>query len=271
MLEIRRSAARSRSMCSSLRMNAGSSRRIAGSPAVPARMSSRQQRLLDVLGGLVHAQARAESPRPGSRSPGPTSQVSRCTPTRARTLASRSSCSMASMVASATAQAIGPPPKVVPRFSSLSDAVIGGVSSSARHGKAVAQRLGRGDHVRHHAVVVSRERLAGAADAALHLVEDQQRAGFVAALAQRRQKFLAHVERAADALHRLDDDGGGVLGDVVGDVRDVAALDPAHVERRARQEEPLLRRAPGRGGAGRPCGRGSFARPRRRACARDAS
>ena len=119
---------------------------------------------------------------------------------------------------------------------------MGGVSSSADTGKAVAQRLGRGDHVRHHAVIVSRERLAGAADAALHFVEDQQRAGFVAALAQRGQEFLAHVECAAHALHGLDDDRRRVLGDVVGDVRDVAALDPAHVERRARQEEPFLRR-----------------------------
>ena len=118
-----------------------------------------------------------------------------------------------------------------------------------RDREAVAQRLGGGDHVRHDAVIVSRERLARAADAALHFVEDQQRAGFVAALAQRREEFLAHVECAAHALHGLDDDRRRVLGDVFGNVFDVAALDPADVERRTRQEEPFLRRLPGGRGA----------------------
>ena len=48
---------------------------------------------------------------------------------------------MASMVASATAQAMGPPPNVVPRFSSLSEAVMGGVSSSAETGKPLPSAL----------------------------------------------------------------------------------------------------------------------------------
>jgi hypothetical protein len=81
--------------------------------------------------------------------------------------------------------------------------------------------------------------------------ENQQRAGVVATLAQRGQEFLAHVESAAHALHGLDDDGGRVLGDVIGDVGDVTTLDPADVEGRTRQEVPLLRRAEGGGRAGR--------------------
>ncbi len=48
---------------------------------------------------------------------------------------------MASSVASATAQAMGPPPKVVPRFSSLSCAVMGGVSSIADTGKPLPSAL----------------------------------------------------------------------------------------------------------------------------------
>jgi hypothetical protein len=56
-------------------------------------------------------------------------------------LASRSSFSIASIVASATAQAIGPPPNVVPRFSSLSWAVIGGVSSNAETGNPFPSAL----------------------------------------------------------------------------------------------------------------------------------
>ena len=79
-----------------------------------------QQRLLHILGGFVELAARAEIPGPGSRSTGPTLQVSRRYADTRRTLASRSSCLDGVEVASATAQAIGPPPNVVPRFSSLS-------------------------------------------------------------------------------------------------------------------------------------------------------
>ena len=45
---------------------------------------------------------------------------------------------------------------------------------------AAAQRLGDGDGVRLDAVVLEREELAGAPDARLHLVEEQQDAGLVA-------------------------------------------------------------------------------------------
>ena len=57
------------------------------------------------------------------------------------------------------------------------------------------------------------EQFAGAADAGLHFVEDQQQAALVAELAQRSQKFRRHHAHAALAHHRLDDDAGGRIGD----------------------------------------------------------
>ena len=102
-------------------------------------------------------------------------------------------------------------------------------------------------------------------DAALHLVENEQRAGSSQRWRKAARNSWPMSNAPRDALHRLDDDGRGVLGDVLGDVGDVAALDEAHVERRARQAVPLLRRAPGECAAPRPCGRESCA-PRAATC-----
>ena len=52
---------------------------------------------------------------------------------------------------------------------------------------------------------LARERLPGAAHAALHLVEDQQRADLVAAAAQRGEELPPRSTAPADALHGLDD------------------------------------------------------------------
>ena len=212
----RLSAAASRSTSASLRVKGGSRRRMFGSPAGARQdVVFVEQRLLHVLGralGQMQAgeEARALVADDGSDHAG----ACGCTRHTRRTLASRSSFSMASMVASMAAQAMGPAPKVVPRASIFTALAAFSIISSAEHGEAVAQRLGAGDHVGQHAVEVGGERLAAAAEAALHFVEDQHRAGFVAALAQGLEVLRAHVERAAHALHGLDDDGGGLLGDV---------------------------------------------------------
>ncbi len=126
---------------------------------------------------------------------------------------------MVSITASATAQAIGPPPKVVPMSSYLSCPATRRDSSSADTGKPLPKRLGGRDDVGRDAVVIRAEGRAGAAHAALHLVENQHRAHLVAAPAQRLQHRLADVVGAAHALDRLDDHRRGVAIDESLDAR----------------------------------------------------
>ena len=57
------------------------------------------------------------------------------------------------------------------------------------------------------------ERMPGAAEAALHFVGDQQRAGVAARLVDRRGKLRRERADAAFALDRLGDDRGGVARD----------------------------------------------------------
>ncbi len=64
--------------------------------------------------------------------------------------------------------------------------------------------------------------LAGAADAGLHLIEDQEQAELVAERAQFLQEFLRRRTNAALALDRLDQDRGGLFCDRILDGRDVA-------------------------------------------------
>ena len=77
---------------------------------------------------------------------------------------------------------------------------------------AVAQRLGRRQHVRLDVHLLVGEQRAGAAHARLDFVEDQQRAGLVAQLAQRFQVVRVARNDAALALDRLDDHGRDIIG-----------------------------------------------------------
>ena len=120
---------------------------------------------------------RSRKPAPWMPTTGPTTQVSRICRASSRTLASRPSLSMMSTTASISAQAIGPPPKVVPRSPVARCAATCVRHQQRRAREAAAEPLGRGEHVGRDAVQLRRERLAGAAHAALHLVEDEQRAG----------------------------------------------------------------------------------------------
>ena len=77
-------------------------------------------------------------------------------------------------------------------------------------GQAAAEPLGQRDHVRDDALALVREPLAGPADAALDLVEHQQRAGLVARRAGRLQVAGRRRHDAALAQARLQEDRGAV-------------------------------------------------------------
>ena len=80
--------------------------------------------------------------------------------------------------------------------------------------EAAAEGLGQGHDVRLHAGrPFPGEQLAGAAETALDLVEDQQRAGLVAELAHLLELLVGQGAGAALALHRLDDDRRGGRAD----------------------------------------------------------
>ena len=79
--------------------------------------------------------------------------------------------------------------------------------------KTAAERLCQRHHVRGDADALVGEEIAGAAHAGLHLVERQQQAVLVAELAQRLEERLRRRAHAALALHRLDQDAGGVRAD----------------------------------------------------------
>ena len=80
--------------------------------------------------------------------------------------------------------------------------------------RAVGERLRHRHEVGRDAEALRRECLAGAAEAADHLVEHEQDAVRVADLAQAREVALGRHEAAGRAGDRLDDAGGDVLGAV---------------------------------------------------------
>ena len=118
--------------------------------------------------------------------------------------------SITSSTALATAMASGLPPKVLPWLPARQRA--GGLllGEARADGKAAAQPLGRRHDVGLDAGPFMGEELAGAAHAALDLVEEQQQAVFVADGAQALQIFARGRAQAAFALHRLDQDRGGL-------------------------------------------------------------
>ena len=77
--------------------------------------------------------------------------------------------------------------------------------------------LGHGDEVGHHAPVLDREPAAGAAEAAHHLVADEQDAVAVADLAHALHVAVGRDQDAVGADHRLHDEGGDVGAALVAD------------------------------------------------------
>src|SRR5581483_567827 len=81
------------------------------------------------------------------------------------------------------------------------------VEERRREREAAAERLADADDVRE---LRSRPRLADPPEAGVDRVDDEERTGLVAALAQTRQECVGGHPRAGPSLHRLDDDAGGV-------------------------------------------------------------
>ena len=123
------------------------------------------------------------------------------------------SASTTSSTALPTAMASGLPPKVVP-WMPVRHAVGGSRGGEARaHREAAADALGDRRDVGRDARPFMREELAGAADAALDLVEDQEQAVLVAELAQALQRLRREDAHAALALHGLEQDRRGLGSD----------------------------------------------------------
>ena len=74
--------------------------------------------------------------------------------------------------------------------------------------KATANALGHHHHVRFDPRPFMREQLACPANAALDLIHDQQRAGFITQIAQPLEALIGHGANAAFALNRFDHDRG---------------------------------------------------------------
>src|SRR5258708_1176658 len=79
--------------------------------------------------------------------------------------------------------------------------------------EAVPETLGDRHDVGRDAGPFMGEQLAGAAHAALHFVEDEQKTELVGDRAELAQIIKARRPDAAFALHRLDQDGGGLRRD----------------------------------------------------------
>src|SRR5437660_3976090 len=133
-------ASLSMSTCSSSRMNGGSSRSTCVSLAVPVRIPhSSSSAWICLAGRLVRNPVR--KPAPWWPVTGPTMQLSRMYAATRLTCSSRFCDSIASMTASITAQAIGPPPNVVPRDSTWSAAETFAAVNNAAQGKPFPNAL----------------------------------------------------------------------------------------------------------------------------------
>src|SRR5690606_3222397 len=104
--------------------------------------------------------------------------------------------------------------------------------------KSRTQCLGGRNDVGRHAVHVRGERIARSADAALQLIEDKDRAVLAATETQCLEKALRQIDRARDALHRLDDYRGRLIVDERAETIDVARLDEGDLERLGRKAVP---------------------------------
>ena len=108
-------------------------------------------------------------------------------------------------------------------------------------GQAAAEAFGQSEHVGPNALGEGREPLAGAADAALHLVDHEQRVDRVAGGSRGREVARRRGDDASLAECRLQEDRGGLVGDGRPQRLGVAVVNERH-----RAGQRLERRALGR-------------------------
>src|SRR5215471_18357596 len=94
---------------------------------------------------------------------------------------------------------------------------------------------------------VGGEGLTGASHAALHLIEYEERAHFIATPAERREEVGTEVHCAGESLYGLDDHCSGPARHLGANGAGIDPRQEAHVERRAREAVPLRLRTPGHG------------------------
>ena len=105
------------------------------------------------------------------------------------------------------------PPKVVPCWPAVEQLAGRAEGDAGADRQPAAEPLGQGDHVGLDALGLVGEPGAGAADAGLHLVEDEQRAGGVAGRPGGGQVAGRRRDHAALAQDRLEEHHGGPVGD----------------------------------------------------------
>ena len=152
-----------------------------------------------------------------------------------------------SSTASAAAAHTGLPPKVLPWSPTLSAGAQLLLEQERAHGQAAAERLGQGQDVGHDARVLVGEHLPGAPEAALDLVEDQERAALAADRLEALQELGRRRADAALALHRLEHHGRGLVAD--------RPRPPRRDRPRARSARPGTSGSKGSRYFGRPGGR----------------
>ena len=113
---------------------------------------------------------------------------------------------MTSSVALTALIASGLPPNVEPWVPAVMPLAAASVARTGADRKAAAERLGKRHDVGRNSGALMGEQLAGAAHAALDLVEYQEETMLVAELAQRAQERRLDGAHAALAHHRLDHD-----------------------------------------------------------------
>ena len=137
----------------------------------------------------------------------------------------------------ATAQANGPPPNVVPCRPGCMPLATRLRGEDRAQWQSRGDRLGHGDDVGRDPVLLVSEPLAGASQAALDFIEDQERAGFLREFARGLQKLRAYGIDSAFALNRLQANRADAAIELALQIFDIVKAYEAHARKQAAQTD----------------------------------